>query len=506
MLGRLSFLLPLSITASICSIALADPSIEEHLASKDRLVSDGQYDQALEILSHVEADHLKDTKKARHNLDVQRCALLRAVHRPSEAEDACGRAIQIVEEEESKEIDDRDYSSKWRRYLEKRAWFAYNLRSSIREDMGRFDEAEADELRMFQLFDDNPDVLNNVGYVWTERGANLPCAVDMLEDAVEAEPENPVYLDSLGWAYFRSGDVERAAVVIDQSITAFGSEPSSGLAETLMNRGDIFWHGGEQDKARAAWQQASDTLNECGCKPDGLISDLAGRIGQSDPDVTHPVAEKDDRDLAIMGIFTSSYHNIVNLIGGGMMPSKGFQDYVFFDNGEAFRGVGSPLSLLTSSCMKKIHPNKWTTWRREGDRYVVEKANGKQQEMDWQQMPAPKDHSAIIGKTYHAESVTTAGGVFDNGISVVGSRTLTFLDAETYTLGKFVGVTGNAVTAYRNENPSEFGTYEINEFSIRLTPDKGAPQEKLFYFGKEADDTIDYGLMKIGGHTYLLRD
>ena len=474
------------------------------MASKDRLVSDGQYDEALEILSHLEADHLKDTKKVRHNLELQRCHFHRAANRPSEAEEACGRAIQVVEEEESKEIDDRDYSGDWRRYRDKQAWFAYSLRSSIREDMGRFDEAEVDELRMIQLFNEDPKVLNTVGYRWAERGSNLPCAIDILRDAVKTQPENPAYLDSLGWAYFRSGDLEGAAIAVDQSITAFGSEPNPGLAEALMNRGDILWHGGEQNKARAAWQQASDTLDKCGCKPDGLISDLARRIGQSDPDVARPVAERDDRNLAVMGIFASSYHKTVNLIGGGMMPSKGFRDYVFFDNGEAFRGLRSPLSLLTSSCMKKLHPNRWTTWSKEGDRYVVEKANGKQQVMDWRQPPAPKDHSAIIGKTYHAESVTTAGGVFDNGLSVVGSKTLTFLDADTYTLGKFVGVAGDAVTAYRNENPSEFGTYEINEFSIRLTPDRGAPQEKLFYFGKEADDSIDYGLMKIGGHTYLL--
>ena len=55
-------------------------------------------------------------------------------------------------------------------YRESLAWVAYALRSKTREEQGRLDEAEADELRMVQLFDDEPNALNAAGYRGAERG------------------------------------------------------------------------------------------------------------------------------------------------------------------------------------------------------------------------------------------------------------------------------------------------------------------------------------------------
>ena len=279
----------------------------------------------------MEDAHLEDNEKTRHQTDTLRCLIHWKAGQLSKAEEACSRAIQIVEEHE----DNDSYSAGFLSYKNKSAWQAYAMRSAIRAEQGRINEAEADEFRMVQLFGHDPNILNRVGYGWAERGTNLPCAVDLLQDAVEEEPENPAFLDSLGWAYFRAGDIERAARLIDQSIAGFGDEPEPGLAETLMNQGDIHWHLGEKDQARAAWQKASDTLDDCGCKPEHLLSKLALRVGQSDPKVRRPVEENDQRDLKIVGIGTRTYSVLMPNLGGSMSPETIFNDYVFFDNGES---------------------------------------------------------------------------------------------------------------------------------------------------------------------------
>ena len=118
-------------------------------------------------------------------------------------------------------------------------------------------------------------------------------------------------------------------------------------------------------------------------------------------------------------------------------------------------------------------------------------------------MAAPEDHSAIIGKTYHSRSIKTS---FGGGLSFSSSRQITFLDDKTYTPGTYVGVSAESFAGHRKDNPDEFGTYELDGFLIRLTPDNGEPDEMLIAFGRESDGQIDYGFMKIGGRSYSLED
>ena len=46
--------------------------------------------------------------------------------------------------------------------------------------------------------------------MWVDRNINLDEAGSMIKKALEIEPENGAYLDSLGWFYFKKGDFNRA--------------------------------------------------------------------------------------------------------------------------------------------------------------------------------------------------------------------------------------------------------------------------------------------------------
>src|ERR1700730_16700318 len=50
---------------------------------------------------------------------------------------------------------------------------------------------------------------NYLGYMWVDRNINLDEAGSMIKKALEIEPENGAYLDSLGWFYFKKGDYTR---------------------------------------------------------------------------------------------------------------------------------------------------------------------------------------------------------------------------------------------------------------------------------------------------------
>jgi tetratricopeptide (TPR) repeat protein len=51
---------------------------------------------------------------------------------------------------------------------------------------------------------------NYLGYMWVDRNLNLDEAGAMIRKALEIEPENGAFLDSLGWFYFKKGDLTRA--------------------------------------------------------------------------------------------------------------------------------------------------------------------------------------------------------------------------------------------------------------------------------------------------------
>ena len=57
---------------------------------------------------------------------------------------------------------------------------------------------------------DSAQAYNYLGYMWADRGEHLDEAGDLIKKALEMEPENPSYLDSLGWYHFKNGEYDKA--------------------------------------------------------------------------------------------------------------------------------------------------------------------------------------------------------------------------------------------------------------------------------------------------------
>ena len=109
--------------------------------------------------------------------------------------------------------------------------------------------AEAEE-RLEQVLDEFPDdvsAMNDLGYLWADENRHLERALAMVRLAVEAEPDNAAYRDSLGWALFRLGRLDEAAAELQ---TAAASAPE----------GEIFEHLGEVLAAMKRTDQADQTL------------------------------------------------------------------------------------------------------------------------------------------------------------------------------------------------------------------------------------------------------
>ena len=57
---------------------------------------------------------------------------------------------------------------------------------------------------------DAAEAYNYLGFMWADQNTHLDEAEDYIKRALEADPENGAYLDSLGWLHFRRGQYEQA--------------------------------------------------------------------------------------------------------------------------------------------------------------------------------------------------------------------------------------------------------------------------------------------------------
>ncbi|MBV9956773.1 MAG: tetratricopeptide repeat protein [Acidobacteria bacterium] len=129
--------------------------------------------------------------------------------------------------------------------------------SSAQERAGDTKGAE-DSLRQVLVADpDNATALNNLGYFLVEHNERLNEALEMIQRAVKAEPTNPSFLDSLGWAYFKLGQLDDA-----ERYLADAARRSDGSATIQEHLGDLYQKRGRLEQARAAWQKSLSLLNE----------------------------------------------------------------------------------------------------------------------------------------------------------------------------------------------------------------------------------------------------
>jgi len=117
--------------------------------------------------------------------------------------------------------------------------------------MKKVDLAEQQFRKVLEMDPDSAGALNYLGYMLADRNMRLEEALDFIKRAVEKDPENGAYIDSLGWVYFRLGKLQEAEDNLRRAVQKTSHDPTvhDHLAETLMRQGKV-------REAVAQWQQA----------------------------------------------------------------------------------------------------------------------------------------------------------------------------------------------------------------------------------------------------------
>ncbi len=129
-------------------------------------------------------------------------------------------------------------------------------RGAMLEKQKNFEAAEAEFRKVLETDPDNAGALNYLGYMLADRNIRLEEAQKMISRAVELEPGNGAYLDSLGWVQYRQNRLEQAEDSLRKALETIKTDPT-----VHDHLGDVYM---KQGKVREAIQQWQASLKEWG--------------------------------------------------------------------------------------------------------------------------------------------------------------------------------------------------------------------------------------------------
>jgi len=125
------------------------------------------------------------------------------------------------------------------------------MRGAMLEKMKNFEAAEAEFRKVLALEPDNASALNYLGYMLADRHERLDEAQKMISRAVELDPQNGAYLDSLGWVYYQQNRLDQAADYLQRAVQRISKDPT--IHDHL---GDVYFKQGKIREAVAQWENS----------------------------------------------------------------------------------------------------------------------------------------------------------------------------------------------------------------------------------------------------------
>jgi tetratricopeptide (TPR) repeat protein len=161
----------------------------------------------------------------------------------------------------------------------------WTLLGGIYERQKYFDRAEAEFKKVLALDPKNAYVLNYYGYMLGDLGIRLDEAESLVQRALEEEPFNGGYLDSLGWIYFKENKLGAAESTLRKAV-----ERERHDATIHSHLGDLYAKTGRGDLAAAEWEKSLSEWRRS--LPADMESDKVAELEKKLSQSKHRVAQK----------------------------------------------------------------------------------------------------------------------------------------------------------------------------------------------------------------------
>jgi tetratricopeptide (TPR) repeat protein len=124
---------------------------------------------------------------------------------------------------------------------------------AVLERAKRFGEAEQRFRDVIARDPRHALALNYLGYMLADRGERLDESIGYIKRALDVDPYNNAYLDSLGWAYFRQNKLDLAEGSLKRA-----AEQRVRDSAVQDHYGELLFRLGRYQEAATAWQRALD--------------------------------------------------------------------------------------------------------------------------------------------------------------------------------------------------------------------------------------------------------
>lgn len=130
-------------------------------------------------------------------------------------------------------------------------WF---MRGAMLERMKKLDAAEVEFRKVLKANPESAGAMNYIGYMLADANLRLDESLTLITKALDLEPGNGAYLDSLGWVQFRMGRLDDAEKNLRRALEKTPRDPTvhDHMADVLM----------KQSKVREAVAQWESSLKE----------------------------------------------------------------------------------------------------------------------------------------------------------------------------------------------------------------------------------------------------
>jgi tetratricopeptide (TPR) repeat protein len=219
------------------------------LVLAEALVDEGKPEDALTL-----AKGLLDNSKDDRTSWLEISEIDKRMHRWKDAEDALNKA------------------GDWTTEKSDQTYLVF-LRGALAERQKHFEPAEQFFREVLEQDPGNElkaTTLNYLGYMFADRGIRLPEALKMIKQAVELDPANGAYLDSLGWTYFKLGQYELAEDNLRKAVERDQTDPT-----VHDHLGDLYEKTGRIRLAAAQWELSISEYAKSGPTADVEPGDVA---------------------------------------------------------------------------------------------------------------------------------------------------------------------------------------------------------------------------------------
>ncbi len=123
-------------------------------------------------------------------------------------------------------------------------------KAMIAGQKGSLEILEDSLLRILEIDPDNADALNSLGYTLADKTNRYDEAFDFIEKALSIRPDDPAFIDSMGWVQYRLNNLDAAISYLRKALALFQND------EVAAHLGEVLWVSGQKTEALRIWEEA----------------------------------------------------------------------------------------------------------------------------------------------------------------------------------------------------------------------------------------------------------